>query len=189
MDVSKHDRFHAFSGQPGGVRVIELLLLQGGKEALHPGVVVAASGAAHALDQLVAGQGRAEGLAGKLAAPVGVEDGALRTAIPAGLLQGSDTQLRAHIVIHVEALDAAVKAVQHRRQVELAVGTGDLGDIRQKLLIGFFRRKIPLDQVFRLLRLPVRFRQAVGAVLTPDGQVVLPADAADPPGAAGIALV
>lgn len=66
---------------------------------------------------------------------------------------------------------------------------GDLGDISQKLLIEFCGRKITLDQIFRLFRLPVCFCQAVGAALTPDGQGMLPADMVDSPGAAGIAPV
>ena len=148
---------HGVTGHPDGVHVIELPLFQGGKEALHPGVALTASGAAHTLDQLMADKGRAEGLAGKLAAPVGVDNGALCWDATASLFQGPDAQFRAH--------------------------TGDLGDICQELLIGFCRRKIPLDQLFRLLRLPVPFRQAVGAALTPDGQMVLPADTVDPPGA------
>ena len=73
---------------------------------------------------------------------------ALCSDTAAGIFQGLNTQFRAHIVIHVEALDTAVKAVHHRRQIELAISAGDLGDICQELLIGFCGRKIPLDQVF-----------------------------------------
>ena len=50
--------------------MVEFFLFQGGEETLHTGVVVAAPGATHALEELVVAKGGAEGLAGKLAAPV-----------------------------------------------------------------------------------------------------------------------
>lgn len=63
----------------------------------------------------MAPEGLAEQLAGELATPVGVEDRALSFSAAVGVLQGLDAQLCPHIVIHVEALDAAVEAVHHRR--------------------------------------------------------------------------
>ena len=126
-------------------------------------------------------------LAGKLAAPIRVQDQSLCANAAAGILQGLDAQLCPHVVIQMEALDAAVEAIQHCGQIELAIRTGDLSDVCQPLFIGFCGCKIPFDQVFRLFRLPVCLGQAVGTALAVDGQVVLPADAVDPPGAAGIA--
>lgn len=187
MDIPKDDDLHVLAPQFGGIHVVELLLLQGGKEALHAGVVIAATGAAHALHDLVAPERLAEQLAGELTAPIRVKDQTLCVDAAAGILQGLDTQLRLHIVIHMEALNAAIEAVQHRCQIELAVRAGDLGDVCQELFVWFCGRKIPLDQVFRLLRLPVHLCETVGAVLAMDGQVMLPADAVDPPGATGVA--
>ena len=86
----------------------------------------------------------------------------------------------------MEALNATIEAVQYRLQIELSVGAGNLGDVHQTLLVRFCGCKIPLNQVFRLLRLPVRFRQAIGTALAMNGQVMLPAEAVDPPGAAGV---
>lgn len=116
-----------------------------------------------------------------------MQDQALCFGAGAGILQGLDAQLCPHVVIHMETLDAAIKAVQYRRKIELAVGAGDLGDVCHELFIGFFRRKIPLDQVFRLLRLRIHLYEAAGTTLAMDGQAVLPADAIDPPGATGVA--
>ena len=49
-DIAEHRALYGVATQPGGVHGVELLLLQGGEEALHPGVIIAASGTAHALD-------------------------------------------------------------------------------------------------------------------------------------------
>ena len=80
-------------------------------------------------------KGGAEGLAGKLAAPVGVEDGALHTVAAAGVLQRLNAQFRLHVAVHMEALDAPVKAVQYRRQVELPVRAWNLGDVCQEFFV------------------------------------------------------
>lgn len=88
-----------------------------------------------------------------------------------------------------EALDAAIKAVQHCRQVELPVRAWDLGDVCQELFVGIWGCKIAIDEVFGLFCLSIGLGDAIGAASWPDGQAALPAYALDPPAAAGIAPV
>ena len=56
-------------------------------------------------------EGRAEGTAGEVAALFRVEDGAPGAGVVASDVPSRDTQFLPHVVIHVEALDTAVKAV------------------------------------------------------------------------------
>ena len=49
---------------------------------------------------------------------------ALAIGVAAGVLQGLFTQLCSHVVIHTDTLDAAIEAVQHCRQVEFPILTG-----------------------------------------------------------------
>ena len=89
----------------------------------------------------------------------------------------------------MEALDAPVKAVQYRRQVELPVRAWNLGDVCQEFFVRIWICKIAVDEVFGLFRLSIGSSDAIGTASWPDGQAVLPAYAADPPVAAGITPV
>lgn len=137
----------------------------------------------------MAAKGCAERLAGKLAAPVRVEDGTLGTGILAGVLQGLDAQPRPHVVVHVEALDAAVETVQHCRQIEFAVGAGDFRDVGEELFVWLLGRKVALDEIFGLLRLSVGLGDAIGPAFGANCQVMLPTNAVDSSGTAGITAV
>ena len=101
--------------------MIKLLLFQRGKKSLHMSVIIAAASAAHTLHNLVVPERFAELLAGELPAPIGVQDQTLCFGAAAGILQGLGAQLCPHIVIHAEALDAAIEAVQHCSQIELTI--------------------------------------------------------------------
>ena len=140
MDIPKNNGLHILKPQFGGIHMVEFFFLQRGKKALHAGVIIAMSGTAHALYDLVAPEHLAEQLAGELAAPIGMQDQALCFGAAAGILQSPDAQFRPHIVAYVEALDAAVKTVQHCRQIELAIRAGDLCDVCQELFIEFCGR-------------------------------------------------
>ena len=118
-----------------------------------------------------------------------MEDGALGPAAAAGVFQRPDTQLRPHVVVHVEALDAAVKAVQHRCQVEFPVLVRDFCGVREELFVWFLSRKFAVDEVFRLFRQPVGSGGFLGAAPALDSQVVLPADVVDAPVPAGVTPV
>ena len=74
-------------GKLSGIHNVELLLFQGGEEAFHPGVIIAAAGAAHALNELAAPEGLTEQLAGELASPVRVENSTLHAGISTGVFQ------------------------------------------------------------------------------------------------------
>ena len=67
--------------------------------------------------------------------------------------------------------------------------TGNFRDVCEELFIGFLSGKVTINQVFRLFCLPVRFGDPVWTAFRPDDQVMFPADAVDPPVAAGIAPV
>ena len=73
-----------------------------------------------------------------------------------------NTQLLLHVVIHGKTDDLPVITVQNCCQIQLAVLTLDLRDIRQPLPVGSVCGKIPVNQVLRLLRSQVRFCQTVG---------------------------
>ena len=117
--------------------------------------------------------GRAEGLAGELAALVRVEHGSPGVGITTVVVQILDAQSRPHVVVHTEALDAAVKVVQYRCQVEFPIRAEDFNDIRQKYLLGFWEKAI-LDKVFRLFSLLVFRSRAIEAAPAPEGKLVLP---------------
>lgn len=89
----------------------------------------------------------------------------------------------------MEALNTTVEAVQHRRQVELALPAGDLRDVREELFIGLLSGKVTIDEVLILFCQPVGFGEAVGAAPGLDDQVVLPTNAIDPPATSGVAPV
>lgn len=63
-------------------------------------------------------------------------------------LQRLDAQFSPHIVIHAKSRNAAVEAVRRRRQVELAVQAGNLGEARRELFVGFLRCEVSLDGRF-----------------------------------------
>ena len=67
--------------------------------------------------------------------------------------------------------------------------TWNLRDVCEELFIGFLSGKVTINQVFRLFCLPVSFGDPVWTAFGSDDQVVFPADAVDPPVAAGIAPV
>ena len=67
--------------------------------------------------------------------------------------------------------------------------TWNLRDVCEELSIGFLSGKVTIKQVFRLFCLPVRFGDPVWTAFGSDDQAVFPADAVDPPVAAGIAPV
>lgn len=67
--------------------------------------------------------------------------------------------------------------------------TWNLRDVCEELSIGFLSGKVTIKQVFRLFCLPVSFGDPVWTAFGSDDQAVFPADAVDPPVAAGIAPV
>mgnify|MGYP007096553245 CR=1 FL=1 len=188
MDIPEHHALNSFARQPGRVNPVQLFLLQRREKALHARVVIAPPDAAHALNELMAFECQTVLPACELAAPVGVEYCALHNRAAAGILQGLDAQRRAHIVVHVEAAYAAVKAIQHCGQIEFAVRAGYFGNIRQQLFVRLFGCEVSLDDVCRLFCLAFGFGDAVGAS-APDGQLMLTADAVDTPVTACVTAV
>ncbi len=73
-NVTEDDAFDLNHRHLLGLNLVELLLLQRGKEAFHPGIGIAAARTAHALNGVVPGQSISEGGAGELAAPVAVKN-------------------------------------------------------------------------------------------------------------------
>ena len=103
-----------------------------------------------------------------------------------GVLQGTNAQPRPHVVVQMEALDAAVETVQHCRQIELAVGAGDFCDVGEEFFVWLLGRKVVLDEIFSLLRLSVGLGDAIGPAFGANCQVMLPTNAVDSSGTAGI---
>lgn len=60
VDVPKYDGFHILLGKLSGIHNVKIFHFQGGEEAFHPGVVIAAAGAAHALNKLAASESLTE---------------------------------------------------------------------------------------------------------------------------------
>lgn len=73
-NIAEYDGLDLRHGKLSSVNPIELFFLEGGKETLHPGVVIAFASAAHALDGAISGERSAESSAGELAPPIGVEN-------------------------------------------------------------------------------------------------------------------
>ena len=71
-DVTEDDGLHLLHGHLFGMDAIEFFLFEGGKKALHSGVIIASPGTAHALNGTIFRQGVSEGPTGELAASVGV---------------------------------------------------------------------------------------------------------------------
>ena len=151
-DVPEHDALNLCHGHPLRPDSIKLFLLQRRKKALHPGVVVAAARTAHALNCTVLRQHLPKCGAGELAAAVTVQDHPISPLCLTGEPESPDTQLLLHVVIHGKTDDLPVITVQNCCQVQLAVLTLDLRDIRQPLPVGSVCGKIPVDQVLCLLR-------------------------------------
>ena len=142
-DVPEHNALNLCHGHPLRPDSIKFFFLQRRKKAFHPGVVIAAARAAHALNRAVLRQCCPKCGTGKLAVSI---------AVQVGRPESPDTQLLLHVVIHGKTDDLSVVAVQNCRQVQLAVLTLDLRNIRQPLPVGSACGKIPVDQVLRLLR-------------------------------------
>ena len=160
--VAEHRALNLTPRESLAAHPVDQLLLQRSKEALHPRVVVAAARAAHALRGSQRRQLIAVGLAGELAAPVAVDDHSPVAEMPAHAPQRRHAQLGAHVVGHGEAHDLAVETVQHGGKVELAVGAGDLGDVRHQFCPGGVAAEVAGQQVLALLCRRVRTGQAVG---------------------------
>ena len=69
----EYDAFDLDHWHLPGLKLVELLLLERGKKALHPGVVTAAPRAAHALHSLISSETFPKIRAGELAAQVTVQ--------------------------------------------------------------------------------------------------------------------
>ena len=95
--------------------MVKLLFLEGGEEALHPRVVIACAGTAHALDSLILDQAGSKGGAGELAAAVGVKNHGTGATVAVGVLEGLNAQFGTHIVLHGQANYLTVEAIQDRR--------------------------------------------------------------------------
>ena len=87
-----------------------------------------------------------------MAAAVAVQGHSIGPLRLAGRPESPNAQLLLHVVIRGKTDDLSVVAVQNCRQVQLAVQTLDLRNIRQPLPVGGVCGKIPVDQVLRLLR-------------------------------------
>ena len=138
---------------------IDQFFLERGKEALHPGIVVAMRHAAEALDKTVHSQRLPKSVAGVLAATVAVENSSADRKPARRGLDRVDAQFLPHIVLHAQGEDLAVEAVQDGRNVQLPVRALDLGNVRQQLLERRGGRKILFYEVFRLHRRRIGFRQ------------------------------
>ncbi len=97
--VTEHDAFGLSHWHLPGLKLVELLLLERGKKALHPGVVIAAPRAAHALHSLISSEIFPKIRAGELAAPVTVQNHAACVAHLAGAFNRMDAKFLFHIVI------------------------------------------------------------------------------------------
>lgn len=82
-----------------------------------------------------------------LRAPVGVDDGAIRAALPAGHLQGIDDQFGADVVGDRPAHDLATERVDDRAAVDPAVRRAMLGDVGEPDPVRRVGAELPLDQV------------------------------------------
>lgn len=88
-----------------------------------------------------------------------------------------------------EGIDAVIEAVQHCRQIELPISVRDLSDIGEGLLVWIFCGKARLDEVFRLFCLTVSSGNAIGVVLSPNSQMMFPADAIDSASTASVSAM
>ena len=69
----EYDAFDLDHWHLPGLKLVEFLLLERGKKAFHPGIVIAAPRAAHALHSLISSETFPKIRAGELAAPVTVQ--------------------------------------------------------------------------------------------------------------------
>jgi hypothetical protein len=97
--------------------------------------------------------------AGKLAAPVTMENHAAGRLGPAGRFKGFDTQFFLHVVVHSEAHDLTVIAIQNRSNIQLAVLAWNLCNISQPLSVfGASAVKFACNQIVSFLSGGIRFR-------------------------------
>ncbi|KAI4159322.1 MAG: hypothetical protein LQ342_006645 [Letrouitia transgressa] len=111
--------------------------LQRGPKALHVGVVVAVRPPAHARNGPVGMEEGTVGVAGVLAAAVGVvQEAGSRLAPGGGLGEGARDQGRGHDLVGGPAHHLATVKVEDPGQVEPALGGGDAGEVGRPDLVG-----------------------------------------------------
>nr|WP_243134762.1 hypothetical protein [Acetobacterium wieringae] len=107
-------------------------------------------------------------MAGKLRTAIGMKNHSFGTIISAGVLKRFNTKVCPHVVIHLEAPDTAVITIKNGCQIKFSIFTGDFRDISKPFLIRRFRCEILFDEVFRLLRFGIGFRDPIGFALHAD---------------------
>ncbi len=137
-EVSEHQGFdffhrHIFSV----VSAINGLGLKAGPHALAFGIVVAAPAiGVHALDHAELVQASPEIIAGILASPVRMENGATYVVEAVGRSEALYDQGCLHIVIHGKAQAAVVEAVKYPGDVEISISCWQLGDVTDQFFAG-----------------------------------------------------
>ena len=145
-------------GVVGVVALPDPLHLQVQEEALHHCVVPAVSFAAHARACAMAGQQRAVGFAGVLAASIRVDDQpGRRPALGDGHPQSGTDQLGRHARGHRPADDLAREQVHHHRQIQPAAAGTQVGNVGDPCLVRARGVELPVQHIGR-------HRQAVPAI-------------------------
>lgn len=147
--------------QSRGLDPVELFLLQCSKKALHSCIVVATPSAAHALYRIMFEQGRTKYSAGVLAPPIRVQNHPSCPGAPTGQFKGFYAEFCVHSVLNLVSYNTSVITIQNRSKIYFPIFTGNLCDIRQPLFVRHLSCKILFDQIFRLFRLSIRFRDTI----------------------------
>ena len=116
----------------------------------------------HALDYAISSYDITVFGACVLAATVGVQDRVADREASGGSLERVNAQLLAHIARHAQGENLAIEAIHDRRDIELAVGALDLGNVGQQLSPRPVRAEILMEQVLRRHCLWVGLRQCNG---------------------------
>lgn len=155
---------------------VKQILFQGGEKAFHPGVVKAASGASHALPELVMSEGISVFPAGILAAPVRMQNqtGPLSETADS-VMKSGNTKPGLFMLPHRKSNDGAVETVQNGGKIQLPVFAFHLRNVGEPLGIGIGCFEITPNQVFAELVGRIAFCDAMRAFTTLE-QVVFPAE-------------
>ena len=188
-NVAEYQRFHLVHRHAVGRNPVEKLFLERGEKALHPRVVVAVCDAAETLRDAAVLQLLSESSAGVLAATVGVQDRVADREASGGSLERVNAQLLAHIARHAQGENLAIEAIHDRRDIELAVGALDLGNVGQQLSPRPVRAEILMEQVLRRHCLWVGLRQALRTASAFMQPAMLTHQARQPPHPAGDAAL
>ena len=145
-----HELVH---GNAPPVAMVEELVLQPAEEALHRGVVWRAALPGHRADDAVALAYRDPSGPSVVDAPVGMEDRGFPVAfLGAGGHQAPVGEFGARPRPYRPGDELAIEAVEHRREVALAAGQPELGDVSEPYPVRSLGMEAAPDQVGRSVR-------------------------------------